>query len=471
MRYQVQIAAANVPEELAGAPLSVEIISQAGNARRVLLPLSSTPVIQDVDEPGSYFIRATLPSGRLIAYTATTPETPNLQGDARCTVVVDLKEHDATSDFWREAQSLLQIATAIQSSRAATGAKDQRLPAWLVSEAHDLVKRAWGSTTASIASGIGRLLETVGLLSAPIIRADTSQPARPKSTANPPPIQGTGDSSTATAVMSYDWGTFVRWDSAPEKHSHRFEIPKMVLRRGGSGTVGPHGEIMPPWTQGSRIEPHFIKVTEAPTAAGSLIVWSPGPTLRPARVVPDHDAAIHHSGSPLMAFLDPVDSTTATLFSYVRRGAIEEARTAVPALLSMLKRDTVLGPNQGLFAAYVLYKLRDRNVDELILRLCTQYPELPDVHILAASQLISDGKINEAIEPLRAALARGAPVYTEGVRLLRDGSNFFRDFRPDEEYFQNNARQAASIAAAANFQSDLTCLRMGDDLVMEFVDV
>jgi hypothetical protein len=82
MRYRVQIEAANVPEALAGAPLSVEIISQAGDARRVLLPLSAAPVIQDVDGPGSYLIRAMLPSGRLISDTATTPDNANPQGDA-----------------------------------------------------------------------------------------------------------------------------------------------------------------------------------------------------------------------------------------------------------------------------------------------------------------------------------------------------------------------------------------------------
>jgi hypothetical protein len=470
MRHQVQIAAANVPEQLAGAPLSVEIISQAGNHWRVLLPLSPTPVTQDVDGPGSYLIRAMLPSGRLIANTVTTPDTPNPQGDALAKAVLDLKEEDAISDFSREAESLVQFAAAIQASRAAAGVKDQALPAWLLQAAQDLAKRAWGSVAELAESGIRRLFGAVGLSYTATARDDTAKSAKPEFI-SPPRLVLNADRSAAPAAMSYAWGTFLRWDSAPAKQWSRFEIPKMVLRRGGVTTAGPDGSIPSLWQPGHLIEPHFIKIAEASADAGSLVVWLPGPMLRPARVVPDPDAAVHRSGSPLRAFLEPVDSITGTLFTYVRHGALDEARTTVPALLKMLEGGTAtLGPNQGLQAAYVLYKLRDAHVEGLISRLRTQYPALPDVQVLAATQLIREGKTDEAIEPLTAALAHGAPVYTEGVRLLRDGTNFFRDLQPHEERFQHNARYAACIAAAANFQSELTCLQMGDDLVMEFVD-
>lgn len=517
MRYQVQIRAANVPDALAGAPLSVELISQAGNARRVLLPLSAAPVIEDVDGPGTYLIRATLPSGRLISNTVTTPETPNPEGDALGTAVLDLQEQDAITDFWREAESLLKIAVAVQASGAASGAKDQPLPTWIVDATQDLAKRAWGGITASIMSGTDRLrelvgrpsteatrgdtaqpampelkagplsvpdtgvgagassvrkivrvLERMGRISAVVTRGDTSQPAGPEPKAGPLSGPGIGDGGTAPAAASYHWGTFVRWDSAPARQ-RRLDIPKMLLRRGGSGAVGPDGEIMPPWRQGDRFEPCFIEVAEAD--ARSLIVWLPGPKLRPVKVVVDPDGATHRSGSPLLAFLDPVDPIATTLFSYVRQGALEEARLGLPTLVASLKRDTVLaGPNLGLLAGYVLYKLRDRFVDDVISRLLTQYLEVPDVHILAAAQLIADGKTDQAIEPLTAALGRGAPIYTEGVRLLREGSNLLRDLYPSEKRFQDNARQAACIAAAANFGSELTCLRLGDDIAMEFVD-
>ena len=68
----------------------------------------------------------------------------------------------------------------------------------------------------------------------------------------------------------------------------------------------------------------------------------------------------------------------------------------------MLEGGTAFGPNQGLLAAYVLYKLRDRHAQGLISRLRTQYSALPDVQVLAASQLITEGKPDEAIEPPEA---------------------------------------------------------------------
>src|SRR5262249_51702420 len=71
------------------------------------------------------------------------------------------------------------------------------------------------------------------------------------------------------------------------------------------------------------------------------------------------------------------------------------------------------------------------------------------------------------VESFAKALDCGVPIYTEGTRLLRDGSNFLRDFHPGDTRLLDNARKAASIAAAANFASTLNCLRLGDDLAVE----
>ena len=460
MRYQVQIEAANIPETLAGAPLSVEIISQAGYAQRVSLPLTADPVVHDVGEPGPYLIRATLPSGRLISNTVITPDKANPQGYARGIAVLDLKEQDALTDFWREAGSLLQIAVAIQ------GKQDKPLPAWLVEVSKDFARRAWGGITASVENMRTRWSKSGTPHGAPG-QPNARQSARPKT--GPVAASNRGESRTTALATTYDWGTYLRWGSTAAKE-RRFEIPKLILQQGGSGTVGQLGEIPPPQHPGNRIAPCLIKVSESSPEVGSVIAWLPGSKGGPVKVALDPKGAAHRSGSALLAYSDPEDPITRTLFAYVRQGALQEARIGLPTLIALLERDKALSsPNQGLLAGYILYKLRDGYANVVIPQLRAQYPELADAHILAAAQFIADGKTEQAVEPLAAALGRGVPIYTEGVRLLREGSNFLRDLHPDEKRFDENARQAACIAAAANFASELTCLRLGDDIDIEFV--
>jgi hypothetical protein len=455
MRYQVQIEAANVPEDLSGAPLSVEIISQDGYAKRVSLPLSQAPIVQDVDGPGSYLIRATLPSGRQISNTVATPEQPDPAGDLRATAVLNLKDQDALADLWREAESLLRMAAAIKVKE-----QDKPLPSWIGDRAKNLVGIGVGHAVSWFANSVKQW-------SSPRIRSGaTAPPGAPESSGSNAAPAADGKAVAA----AYDWGAYLRWRPAPAEQQ-QMAIPTLMLRRCGSGTIGPSGEIPAPQHSDDRVEPWFIKVAGSSEDDASLIIWWPGHRLRPAKVLPDPDRAAHRSGSALLAFADSDDPTATMSFLYIVRGALEEARVGLPVLVAALKRDEgVAGSDRGVLAGYVLYKLGDPYADDLIPRLCAQSPKLADVHVLAAAQLIAAGKTEQAIEQAAAAFDCGVPVYTEGVKLLRDATSFLRDRYPDNKSLYDNAHLAASIAAAANFKSILTCVRLGEQLDAVFDD-
>jgi hypothetical protein len=434
VHYRIEIAVKE-PNRFAGAPLSVEIIPPTGLAQRALVPVSAGPVLQEVGGPGYYVVRARLPSGRLISQTVSVPETANLQGDALAKVVLDLQEHDAITDFWR-AEPIRHIATAAIETGRGTGQEP---------------------------TALGPLLETIDHVSAipSMVRRTDAQDV----------VADSGDSQTTPEAIGYDWGTFVRWEPADVGRTAG-QILRSVLRRGGSGTMGPRGEISPPSiVGGTRIEPLMIVISELSLGAPSIIAWLPHRNGHPAIVGLDLDRAAHRSGSELLAFAEHGDPIAATLYSYIRQGALQEARTGLPALRAMLasiETQPEPHPDRELLAAYVLYKLGLAEAASLISRLRTQYPHIPDLHVLEASQLIAEGQAEQAKAPLEAAYAAGVPIYSEGVRLLRSVSNFFRDLYPADQHCRHNAGLASRIAAAANLNSELTCLRVGDDLAFEF---
>lgn len=453
-RYLIQIEAENVPEVLAEAPLSIEVISTDGKAQRLVLPLSGGPVQQEVPGSDSYLVRAALPSGRRLSSTVAKSDFIDLQNLVVAKAVLDLEENGAAIDFWREAGSLLQIAAAIRA-----GPKpEEPLPGWLAEATRDLVGRAWRNISGFINDKLERYRDNEPRAT---IGGESRKATRPMVSRGG--SGGSGESAAAVTTQNFEWGVFVGWDDRAGS------TPQLLLRRCGAGTIGALGEVDPIALENHQGN-YLIKVLGPSPDAGSLVAWLPGSKRRSARIAIDPDKGAGRSGSVLIAFPDLEDSMATTLFSYVRQSSLEEARVGLPMLVASLQSsERPLGPNRGMLSAYVLYKLRHPYAAELIPRLRLQYPALADVHILAAAQLISEGRNTEADSPLTDALACGMPTYNEGVKLLRDSSNFLCDFYPDDPRFRSNARKASVIAAAANFDSSLTCVRLGRDLTAEFV--
>ncbi|WP_454652288.1 hypothetical protein [Bradyrhizobium liaoningense] len=456
-RYVIQIEGDNVPESLVGAPLSIEVISTDGRAQRTVLPLTSRPVRHEVSGPDSYLVRAALPSGRRLATTVVESGFIELHQDdmAIAKAVLDLEESGAAADFWREAGSLLQIAAAIRAANK----PEEPLPRWLVEATRDLVVRTW----KSVAGFVSDTLDHYRDKGAPVVvgGSTTEVIARP-SVNTRSESKGVGGVPTPAATLNFEWGVFRAWEGEDGT------AQRLLIQRGGTGSIGELGEVEPFKLENHRGN-YLIRVLGPPPDPGSLVAWVPGLQHGSARIAIDPDNANNRSGSLLIAFPDLEDTMATTLFSYVRQSSLEEARIGLPVLVESLQHNTEpLGPNRGMLSAYVLYKLRHPYAAEFIPYLRRQFPELADVHILSAAQLIAAGRNGEVDEPLSKALDCGVPTYNEGIRLLRDSTNFLCDFYPQEPRFRSNARRASVMAAAANFDSSLTCLRLSDSLTAAF---
>ncbi|MCA1386040.1 MULTISPECIES: hypothetical protein [unclassified Bradyrhizobium] len=455
--YIVRITAENVPPDLAGAPIAVEVFSEAGKAERAALRLAGRPTDVGVPGPGSYLVRTALPSGRIISITVATPET-GTNGLAIGEAVLDMKETDAIADFWREAESLMKIATAIQASRK----PGETMPPWLGERLRELGNRALENIAELGRNALTRLLDR---FRGQVVITDVSS-ADPGS----PRIQNSEHRRTAHDAhagspieLSYRWGTFVEWTPG-RTHS------TLVLRKGGDGKVDAQGEISVP----SGIAPtncFYVEISEPSSHNAALVVWLPGPKGEAVKLAASSELAAYRSGSVLSAYpASPEDALATTLYEYVRQGAMERARLFLDDLIERLRNPQDMpSSNTSILAAYVLYKLRHPYADELIPRLREMNPDLPDVHVLQCAQWIATGKQDSVPDELVTAIKCGIPIYTEGVRLLRDSSNLCRDLFPDDKRFGDHVRKAHSAASAANFESMLTCLRLGADVMAEFV--
>ena len=451
-RYVVEIEALRVPEALKGAPLAIEIFSEEGKARREVLPLSGEPLKYDVAKGGSYLVRTTLPSGRVISNVAETPDVANSNGEAIGKAVLNLEESDAFTDFLHDARSFAEIVSQVQDNVRA-GAP---VPAWFSAWARSFFKRAKESIGEVAASA---LMHVVGLFKTADTEIATAQVALPSEAEKLPP-----DTKTELPAFGVECGSFREW------HSDRAEAnPVIRLKSLTAGICDQNGVVHAPKTE--TVGPLYLKLTDPTKSFSTLMIWKPGPNLKPAHLSFSSGTIGHRSGSVLAATPELEDAVTAMLFQYVRNGALEEARLSLDELVKQLeKSDDWSDPNRGILAGYVLYKLRHSYADILIPRLCENLAEFSDSHLLKCAQLIAAGESERALQPLTAALTCGVPVYTEGVRLLRESANYFRDVEPDNEKIGEFVRMARAVAAAANLDSTLTCLRLGSDIAAEFLE-
>jgi hypothetical protein len=415
-RYQLSIKAFDVPDRLKGAPVSIEIIPEQGNARRTSLTLSDTASLQPVDGPGNYVVRATLPSGRLIADRATVP--PQADGIAFGEAALDFGEPGPTHD-----RLVLDVAPGDRIA--------QRPAGW------------------SFGSAIRGLLGLGNLPNFHIIQI--SSPSYP----SVPPRLKRGETA-------FEWGTFDGWK--PDGSG-------MAIRRRGSGVVDACGRIVAPSTNHPPGYPLLFKAVPPHGRENVLFICTADNSREEMTLAADPDGGLHRSGAPAVVSRDHAEPVTATLFAYVRAGALEQAKSGVSVLTEMLTPEGAqegLGPDAATMAAYVLQKFRRPEAARIVDGRTSKYPDLPDLHIIQGMLRISEGKAETAADHFNTALDHGVPCYTEGVRMMRDGLNFLADLYPTEQSIRSNARRANSLAAAANFNSEMTCLRLGQDITADF---
>lgn len=409
--YQLSIKALDVPDRLKGAPVSVEIIPEHGSAQRTMLTLSDTASLHTVESPGKYFIRATLPSGRLIVDRATVPE--NTAEEPFGSAELDFGDHHPV-----------------------------RVP--VTQDGLSVGRPVFRSALTSFGSAIRGLLGGDEATNPRLSRGSQTQPLR----------IGPGE-------KPYAWGSFDSWKEG---------TPTLVVRRGGSGVIDSNGRISAPNTNhnGRQI---LIQTGNTGLDQDVLVAWVADNSRKAATITPDPDGASYRSGAPCRVSLEYTEPVASSLFSYVRAGALEQARTGVVLLTDMLSQPGAqekLGADTASMAAYVLQRFRGPAMSRIVDELADQYSDLADLHVIQGALRISEGKAETAAGHFSTALDKGVPCYTEGVRLMRDGLNFLSDLYPRDTGIRTNARRANCLAAAANFNSELTCLRLGTDITADF---
>lgn len=404
-KYGLSIRALDVPERLRGAPVSVEIVSAHGPARRTMLTLSDAPSLESVDGPGAYLVRATLPSGHFVAESAIVPDAANRIGQAE----LDFGSLETTAPTETADPQPAELPHIRSPDSGVLGSVDE-------------AKR-------------GRVVVST-----------------PQALAHDP---------MSAVGPGFEWGTFTGWSP---------DAAGFVMQYRGFGAIDAAGRFTAPLANLPG-QPLLLRMAAAGRRDPILIIWSCDSMSRMGRIAADPDGAVGRSGAGYVVSRDHGEPLSASLSAYARAGLIDAVRAGVPKLASMLQdpqSTAELGADAAALSGYVLHKSRDTEAMQRVQELTRLYPDLPDLHVVQGAILIGQGKADNAAEHFSAALDRGAPSYTEGVRVMRDGLNYLADLYPADRAIRGQARRANALAAAANFNSEVTCLRLGKGLAADF---
>jgi len=197
--------------------------------------------------------------------------------------------------------------------------------------------------------------------------------------------------------------------------------------------------------------------------ADALVVWPPSSGNQPLHLEDDPSPGANPAAAPLLASIQTADKAVAALYAYARGGRLDTVRQQAESLLGA-KLDN---PVNATLAAYTLKKIGAERPDWLA-NLANAFPHLPDGALLYGWHLIRDDQARQARGFFLTALARGIPMYSEGIRLLRDGLSFLNGLEGGDAELQAAVARAYGLADAVNPRSVLTCLRLGAGLSVEW---
>lgn len=437
-KYELWIRTAQVPVGFEGVSVPVEIIPEKGRGHRTLVRLSNVPTPETVDAPGRYLVRTALPSGEWLAEVADVPEDPSGERGL------------ATLDFGAMSTSARPNDRADETSEhAPTPGRPQTWTKHLPGRLRSFQPLS-ATVSGEAKSEPPRLSELTAESSFEMMRLPDASETGPD-----------------TAVFS--WGTFSAWESQPEGQASG-RAAQLSCRFMGSGALEVPGEILPADVALDDKRARMLRVTLNSSQEQALVVWLPACPHAPLTLLPDRDLGVNRCAPHLLALYNCGDPATDLAFSYFRGGALQDARLIAPALLDQLQRafarSPVARPDAAILAGYVLQRIRNPDAPTWIERIGEELEHLPDARILLAIECIRQGKAALAAPHFEAALSCGIPIYTFGIELLRDGLNFLSDLDADDAGIRRIAAIANCVAAAANLDSELTCLLLGESVTL-----
>ena len=410
--FELQIRFLHVPDALVGIPLPAEVVSATGSVQPVVLTVAEDqPVTTQVSAPGRYLVRAELPSGRWVAQAADVPENPATPKPPSATATLDLE---------------------VPAPAAKPTSPTEPHGSWL--------KGAW---------------KTFGYRFGKLLYAGPEFPR-----------------------LRLEFGWFEKWGEASA------EGIDLVLRQDaaamrqvdlpGSVALHPHPGWVPGWV-GDRLQvrPLFVycRTLNVEAASGRpLLIWPPAEGDQPLKLEVD-DKNHNPDAPPLLAAMATGDRTVDALFAYIGVGALASARQASEALLAKAEfflQEKEEDPVRACLAAYTLMRVGAIKHPQWLANLANRFTHLPDGDVVYAWYLLRDGDSESARRYFHSALTKGVPMYSEGVRLLRDGLNFVSGLFADDAEVKADAVRANALAGVANLESKLTCLSVGKRLRVDW---
>jgi hypothetical protein len=432
--YEIKITPVGVPPALYGVFLPVEIIPQEGEAQHLLLRLQNDYTnTAPVQSPGNYLIRTVLPSGQSIAKTAIVSQSLPPPGELLNEVTLDFGEYKTGAEIYQH--------TVIDKLEKPS----------FIYQIFDQVKDMFNTKQRG-----GVILETAW---------------------------GTGESERRVAdqKVSLTYGFFDQWRTQASNESLESSSDTVVITPFGKQVATLPGtfqlENHRGWEPDStKWRPLLMYVRFSYRSTGAknqeaLIVYPPSNPPQELTLIPDGNPGANPSAPGLRVYANSGNQEVDTIFEYVRNADLHMARQLAPRMIERAQdilQGKVSNPVQATLAAYALLKVSNTERTDWVLNLTNWFNYLPDGPIIYAWYLIREGKAEQAHEFFRLALRRGLPMYSEGVRLLRDGLNFLRGLYPQDPEVQADAARANRLSGLANFDSDLTCLRLGNGLMVQF---
>jgi hypothetical protein len=404
-QFELHVRFLHVPENLVGVPLAAEVVSANGAVQTVVLMVSENqPATAQVSAPGQYLVRAELPSGRWVAQVAEVLTNPATLAPA------------ATLD--------LSLAAAIPAvSKPILPPKKQGFP--------NFTPLLWAQ----------RMLTYQ--LSIPHVEF-SSPPARTR----------------------LDFGWFQKWSLGGDDGIDLVLQPNAAANQDLDLPGNARLERHPGW-MANRLDVRPL-LAQVRTAQGeqALVVWPPAGESYPLNLQVEENQRNPDAPS-LSAAVSSGDRMVDALFAYVGIGALASARAASPILIA--KAETFLyekneDPVRACLAAYTLLSVGALPHPQWLANLANRFQFLPDGDIANAWYLLRTGVYDKARSYFQSALAKGLPMYTEGVRLLRNGLNFVAELFPNDSETKSAAVLANRLANVANLDSKLTCLKIGKHL-------
>lgn len=434
-QYEIRITSVHVPEALRGVPLPVEIIPPEGEAKHSLITIEENRTeTEPVEWPGTYTVRLVLPSGQRVSATGTVKEMADPQSIASGDVSLDFRPVEARYG-----------AGVGERIRMARNPDERQLLA-------DQTSNKYLPTRS-------------GKIKTPPRTRGLRQPVR-------------GLASADDVTVRY--GFFQRWETESSSKNLETAPDTLVITRVGEASTDLPGCIQlerhPGWVgDSSQSRPLLMHARYLSTKPGgeALILYPPSDNAAPLTLLPDSDPEVNSVAPPLLALSKTDDSEIDLLFSYVLSGKLDLARAYAPRMIERAQRLLQLkasNPVNATLAAYVLLKVSNDERADWVRNLANWFGHLPDGAIIYGWHLLQAGKAEQAHEYFSKALSRGVPMFSEGIRLLRDGLNFLHGLDKKNSQVLADAARANRISASANLDSELTCLRLGKGLAINFVN-